>query len=508
MAPQGQGMTILPAVVLLPVAVAIVLLLVSGALARRVLMLAGAAAYAVLAWLAVASASGAQNPAIAPLAGEAWGGLLRLDALGAVFLGIQATLFLAVAFYALGYLKSEDAGPRRDFQEGLPFVNAPGAVFAACLFFFVAAMSLVACTPHLGLLWVGVEATTLASAPLIYFHRHRRSLEATWKYIMICSVGIALALLGNMLLAVAAQDSGTGGSMQLATLIAHAPAMNSAWLKTAFIVILVGYGTKMGLAPLHTWLPDAHSEAPSLVSAMLSGTLLNCAFLGILRSFQVISAAGLGDYGQTLLLGFGLLSITFAAVFILGQGDFKRILAYSSVEHMGILALGIGIGGGATYGAMLHAVNHSITKAMLFLLAGNILDLYHTKSSYDVRGVLRVQPWTGALWIMGFLAITGTPPFGVFVSELTILKAALDTGRPVVAGAYSLLLAIIFLGMGPPVLRMAQGAPTPGIRQSRGEGLFFLLPPAALALCALTLGLAVPKPLNDLLLQAARLLGA
>src|SRR5439155_12404295 len=174
-----------------------------------------------------------------------------------------------------------------------------------------------------GLLWIAVEATTLASAPLIYFHRHHRSLEATWKYLLICSVGIGLALLGNFFLAVAASGaSGAGGSLSIGALREHAAQLHMPWLKGAFLFLLVGYGTKMGLAPLHTWLPDAHSEAPSVVSALLSGALLNCALLGIVRVQQVCAAAGQAAFGQGLLVGFGLLSMAVAAVFILGQADY------------------------------------------------------------------------------------------------------------------------------------------------------------------------------------------
>ena len=198
--------------------------------------------------------------------------------------------------------------------------------------------------------------------------------------------------------------------------------------------MLVGYGTKMGLAPLHTWLPDAHSEAPSLVSALLSGALLNCAFLAILRVQQVLRGGGPGRVRPEAP---GRLRASSRwrspAAFIVGQADYKRMLAYSSVEHMGILALGVGLGGGGGFGAMLHAVNHSLTKGMLFLVAGNILALYRSKSTCEVRGVLRTLPVTGILWVAGFLAITGSPPFGPFLSELVILKAALDQGQMVVA---------------------------------------------------------------------------
>ena len=305
-------------------------------------------------------------------------------------------------------------------------------------------------------------------------------------------------------------------------LVAHATSLNPLWLKAAFLLFLVGYGTKMGLAPLHTWLPDAHSEAPSVVSALLSGVLLNCAFLTILRTHSLLSAAHLAAFSSDLLVLFGLISMAVAAVFILGQTDFKRMLAYSSVEHMGILSLGIGIGGVATFGAMLHTVNHSLTKAMLFLAAGNILALYRTKSTTRVCGVLRTLPITGVLWLAGFLAIVGSPPFGPFLSELTILKGVLDAGRPAVAVAYLLALAIVFIGMATIFLRMAYGPPPGSLatstsastancrpeRVARHESFWSIAPVMALGFAVLALGVYVPPRLTDLLHQAAAVLGA
>jgi hydrogenase-4 component F len=436
-------------------------------------------------------------------------GWLMLDAPGVLFLGITSVIFLVASVYAVGYLGREDAGRRKDFEEGVGFINAPEKVFTGTLLFFLAAMTLVAVSQHFGLLWVAVEATTLASAPLIYFHRHHRSLEATWKYLLICSVGIALALLGNFFLAVAASvNDGSSVPLVLNDMLRLGTHFNIPWLKAAFLFLLVGYGTKMGLAPLHTWLPDAHSEAPSVVSALLSGALLNCAFLGILRAQQVLNAAGQAAFGRELLLLFGLASMAVAAVFIVSQADYKRMLAYSSVEHMGILSIGIGLGGTGAFGAMLHAVNHSVTKAMLFLVAGNILTAFRTKRVAEVQGVLGILPVSGVLWVGGFLAITGSPPFGPFLSEFTIFKAAVDGGNGVAAVVYLILLALIFIGMITAALRMAQGAPEKvAMNVSRAEGSLSIASPLALALLILLLGVYIPPPLRDILREAARVVG-
>jgi len=488
----------IPSLLLIPAVAGVLAYFMRRAGPRRALLVLAAVAHA-----GMTAATWVVGPA------PAWGGWLALDALGRMFLTITSALFLAAALYGVAYLREEGPGERKDIEEGFLFDNAPEATFTACLLLFLAAMTLVTVSQGFGLLWVAVEATTLASAPLIYFHRHHRSLEATWKYLLICSVGIALALLGNFFLAVAASDhGGTSVRLVLPDMIARAPGLRIVWLKAAFLLFLVGYGTKMGLAPLHTWLPDAHSEAPSVVSALLSGALLNCALLGIVRVQQVCAAAGQAAFGQGLLVGFGLLSMAVAAVFILGQADYKRMLAYSSVEHMGILTLGIGLGGAGTFGGMLHAVNHSLTKAMMFLVAGNILTRYRSKSTEEVRGVLRVLPASGILWAMGLFALTGSPPFGPFLSEFTILKAALDQGRAGVAIAYLILLAVIFVGMATAVLAMAQGLPRDARMTARArEPLLRVVPAAALAAVVLLLGVYIPPVVRTALEDAARALG-
>src|SRR5216684_4424896 len=438
----------------------------------------------------------------------ALGGWLAEDALGRLFLTLTSLLFLASSFYAVAYLREEREQSHADSEEGFLFSNAREASFTGCLLLFLSAMTLVTLSQQLGLLWVAVEATTLASAPLIYFHRHHRSLEATWKYLLICSVGIALALLGIFFLAGAASNhDGTTIALMVNDLRTNARSLNAPWLKSAFVLLLVGYGTKMGLAPFHTWLPDAHSEAPSVASALLSGALLNCAFLGILRIHQICVASGLADFSERLLLVLGLLSMAVAAIFITGQVDYKRMLAYSSVEHMGILAVGVGLGGAGLFGAMLHVINHSLTKVMLFMVAGNLLAVYQTKTAKNVSGALQVLPVSGLLWVLGFLAITGSPPFGPFLSEFTILKAALDQGRSFVAIAYLILLAIILAGMATPVLAMAQGTPSEDVIVPAGRGVALSAVPAILGAAILLMGVYIPPVLSQTLHEAARLLG-
>ncbi len=488
---------ILAALVLLPFAGALIAFTPgTGPVRRPVLFLVAAAHLGLVGRVALVPPSPIAN------------GWIGLDAAGLVFLATTSALFLAVAIYAIGYLALARRGPTRDFETlALRSTDTPEGRFIGCLLLVESMTSLVALSQNLGLVWVGVEATTLASTPLIYFHRHHRSLEATWKYLLICSVGIGLALFGNLCLAVAASVPGVeGSSLLVADLAAQASRFDVQWLQAAFIFLLIGYGTKMGLAPMHAWLPDAYSEAPSLVAAILSGSISSIALLALLRSHQVLIAAGQGAFGGKLLVVFGLLSMGFGAAFILNQRDFKRMLAWSSVEHMGILAVGVGTAGAGAYGAMLHVVNHSLVKGLLFLVGGNLLAAYQTKTVSGVRGALSVMPVSSVLWVAGFLAITGSPPFGTFLSEFTILKAMIDQGHPVVAAIFLLLLGVVFAGMASVVLPMVQGPAPTGIGPVREPG-FSLLPPVLLGAGVLVLGLHVPPFLAGMLAEAARALG-
>jgi hydrogenase-4 component F len=366
-------------------------------------------------------------------------------------------------------------------------------------------MTLVALAHHLGLMWVAVEATTLVSAPALYFNHSPRSLEATWKYLMICSVGIALALLGSFFLAYAALYAGLESTLLFDDLVRQAPSLSRPWLHAAFALLFIGYGTKMGLAPMHTWKPDAYGEAPGLVGALLAGGLTSCAFVAVVRIYLVCQAAGDAGFARGMLLFLGLLSMAAAAVFMARQRDFKRLLAYSSVEHMGILAVGIGLGGPALFAALLHMINNGLTKGVLFLSAGNIHRAYGSKTTDDVAGALRRVPLSGGLFLLGFLAGSGSPPFGPFVSEFGIVTAAFGGGRFVVGGLFLLALLAVFLGMGVTVLAVVLGRPGPAAGTFR-DGVLTGAPVLALAGLVLLLGLYVPPPLAALLRDAAAFL--
>jgi hydrogenase-4 component F len=420
---------------------------------------------------------------------------VQLDALGAVTLGIVSVLFATCSAYAPAYLTLRiDRGNR---------------IFCACMLVMLGMTSLIVLAQHLGLLWVAVEATTLTTAPLVYFNRNARSLEATWKYLMIGSVGIALALLGSFFLSYSAYLGGGAPSLVFKTLIENAGSFSHPWLRAGFVLLLVGYGTKMGLAPLHTWKPDVYGEAPGVVGALLAGGMTSCAFLALLRVYRIVDAAGEGVFARELLVFMGLLSIAFAAVFMVRQRDFKRMLAYSSVEHMGILVLGVGLGGAGLFGAILHSVNNGITKGVLFLAAGNIHRAFGSKSSDDVSGAIARLPVSGSLFLAGFFAITGSPPFGPFVSEFTILNAAIGSGRYFVAATYLLLLFVVFVGMGGTVLAVVQGRPSgAAVASSFRDSASKTLPIAFSMALVLLLGLWIPEPLARLLREAAAGLAA
>jgi hydrogenase-4 component F len=421
---------------------------------------------------------------------SAFGGWLVLDPLGKVVLGFLSGLFLLCSFYAPGYLALRPRGGQR--------------VFCAALLVLLATTTLIALSHHLGLMWVAVEASTLCSAPLLYFERNPRSLEATWKYLLIGSVGIALALFGSFFLAYSALHGGMGSSLLFEDLVRGAPHLSRPWLHAAFVLLLVGYGTKMGLAPMHTWKPDAYGEAPGLVGALLAGGLGNCAFLAILRFVQICNAAGEGAFARPLLRAVGLLSMAVAAVFLARQRDYKRMLAYSSVEHMGILVFGVGVGGLGAVGALLHLINNGLAKGVLFLAAGNIHRAYGSKSTEEVGGAIRALPVSGALFLGGFFAITGSPPFGPFLSELTILTATFREGRTVAAAMFLLMLVVVFLGMGATVLKVVQGPPTQVV--AAGERFLTTAPVAIFFGLVLLLGVYVPPPLDRALRAAARFL--
>jgi hydrogenase-4 component F len=364
-----------------------------------------------------------------------WDNSIILDGLAAWVVLCTAIVYFLASFFAVGYMRLLDE------EERLPEFYALFAVFA----FTTLVAPLV---NNVGLYWIAIELTTLVSTFLVAFERTAESMEAAWKYIMIVSAGISLALLGTVLFYWAGTFVlGPTYSLTWGTLQAAAPHMSHGLVMLAFLLCLVGYGTKVGLAPMHTWLPDAHSESPAPVSAMLSGALLNAAMVGVVRFLSITRAANLGILPQAALVAFGLASVALGALFIVRQEGVKRLMAYSSVEHMGVIALGFGFGGAlGTAGALFHMLNHSLNKSLMFFGAGSAMRSYGTKDIAGIFDFARHFPRTGALWLAGAVSITGAPIFALFLSEIVIMRGGLAQSFGWAVYAMAALLVIVFVG--------------------------------------------------------------
>jgi hydrogenase-4 component F len=431
---------------------------------------------------------------------HALGGTFFLDGLSGVFLLAVAFVYAVVAIYSVGYLRP-GVGHIRLRRWYWPLLNLFGLALLAT--------PIVA---NLGVLWVAVELTTVVSALLVTSEGSDESLEAGWKYIVIGSAGLGVGLLGIVLIYAAGVPSLGDHYTPTYTTLAHAaPHLSPSLVRAGFGFALVGFGTKVGLVPMHAWLPDAHSEGPSPVSAMLSGALLAAALYAVLRLGAIAQLAVGPSYVHVLLLVFGALSLVLAAFFTLRQTNYKRMLAYSSIEHMGIISLGIGIGGPiAAYGAFFHVLVHAAAKTLAFFGAGGLLSRYETRDAHDVRGVIQVAPFTGAMVLLGALAITGVPPFGIFRSELLIVTGGFSRSSFALAGVLVLFANVAFVGVYQVFHRMViSRAPEQGNRERLRASEQPLMAAAMLVslTVVLVLGLWIPGPLNRLLHGAVTVIG-
>lgn len=425
------------------------------------------------------------------------GDIFYLDSLNGLILFVTTLVSLLISVYSIGYMNEEHKRNLANFKKL--------RLYYSLLHLFIFTMVITTITQNIGIMWISIEATTLASAFLVGFYNNRKSIEAAWKYIIICSVGIAFALLGVILLYYSSVNA-SGHSFQVLNwqfLYENAPKMHSNILKIAFLFILLGFGTKVGLAPMHTWLPDAHSQAPSPISALLSGVLLNTAMYGIIRIMTIVNK----NLAETLFTGklmmiLGLVSIGAAALFILVQQDFKRTLAYSSIEHMGIIALGIGISSPLSiFAALCHILNHSLTKSMLFAASGNVYLKYETKKMNKIHGILKLMPVTGTVFLLGLFAITGMPPFSIFTSELGITISAFKEAKYLAAILLLVFLALIFAGFASQMFRMFFGKPI----KDHGTGEINRITPVILVIFLILIavtGLYLPDPVKTLINSA------
>ncbi len=489
-------MTLLAAILLTPLATSLACLI---APARKMM-----AALNVLAFgIALVLGIGLMRQVLERGTVTEWNEFLRADALSAWMVLLISAVSLGSSLYAGRYFE-------RDLENRM---TTPARVreFFVLTPLFATGMFLVVLANNLGVMWFALEATALSSVLLVALYNRRTSLEAAWKYIILGSLGLALALFGTVFLYAAAVGPHATEhlpSFNWSDLLAVAPQFDPRLVKLAFVFALIGYGTKAGLAPMHTWLPDAHSEAPSPTSAMLSGVSLKIALYALLR-FHILAAACLGpEFSRHLLLGFGLASMFLAAPFILVQRNLKRMLAYSSLEHVGLICAGIALNTPMTiFGALLHMGYHALTKPVLFFAAGNIHQTFHSLEFRVIgRGVGKVLPVTALLMGLAALAAIGLPPFGLFLSELIIISGGIAAGKTMISALILLALIASFCGVLQQLTRLLLGAREPSQMPERRESSG--VPAMVLLLGALLLfSVWLPAPLLELMHRAATIIG-
>jgi hydrogenase-4 component F len=428
-------------------------------------------------------------------------GIFRADQVAVLFLVLIGLLAVAVSVATVGWMRQEIARGQMHVER-LRY-------YYALVHGFLATMLVTVLADNLGILWIAMEGTTITSALLVGFHGDKHGLEAAWKYIIVTTIGISFGLFGTVLVygaAAHAQGGVLAGAMNWSSIVAIAPRLDPGIIRIGFIFVIVGYGTKAGLAPVHMWLPDAHSQAPTPVSALLSGALIKCALFGIIR-FHTIARASCGpEFSQGLLLIFGLVSVVVATPFILAQHDFKRLLGYHSVEHVGIIALGLGFGGRlGTYGALLHVINHGVTKALVFLIAGDAIGRYGTRDMRMMTGFLGIAPLGGTFLLMGAFSLAGTPPFSIFISELMVIQAGLAAGRYVTVAIFLVMVVLIFAGLIHHVGQMVFGVAPASASRAR-EAPLPLFGMLLLVAAMVLLGVSMPAGLDRVLARATEII--
>jgi len=431
---------------------------------------------------------------------SALGGFLRADALSALLMGLTSFVALVTSIYAIGYF-------RRDLKEAR--ITEPQLRrYYVLTPIFVSAMLLAPLADNLGVMWVAIESTTLASALLVTFYSQQTSFEAGWKYVIIGSIGVSLALFGTIVTyssAVGVLGEHAQDGMNWSTLLSIADRLDPGAMRLAFILAILGYGTKAGLAPMHTWKPDAYAEAPVPAATLLGAGFINCAIYAIMR-FDVLAEKCLGhEFPSQMLLCFGLFSILLAAPFILVQRNFRRLLAYSSIDHAGIMVAALGFGGKlGALGAVLHMLFHAVTKPLLFFSMGNVQQEFGSPYLRKVSGVVHRLPWTGTLLFLAVLAVTGTPPFSLFQSEFTALSAALAADHGWAAALFLLGVVTIFAGFLSHMAKMTLGFPP----ESTARGVECPWKLGAMLLVGLVvvgLGFWIPTTVYELVHRSARI---
>ena len=472
------------ALLIVPLAAGAICVALPRTAARVITVLSGLASFALVLALVPAVAHRDLN----------YLSYLRVDAVSAIFLLATSFLYAAVAVYTVGYLKRHEDLYARRFYAGLNL--------------FAWAMLAAPLMSSLALLWIAVEVTTIISALLVAIEDTDGAAEAAWKYVLIASAGLGLALLGTVFAYFAgSQVLGEHYNLALQPLLAAGGRLPHTPVRLAFLLALLGYGTKVGLFPVHTWLPDAHSEAPTPVSALLSGSLLAVSFYAILRFYQVTAAALGSGFPRAALLAFGVALLLLAALYVFGQRDIKRLLAYSSVEHMGILAIGVSFGASvALAGVLLHVLAHAAAKANAFMGAGVFVLKFGSKHISAIRGGLDLLPWSGPLFVLAVFALSALPPSGIFRSEFQIVAGGLASGNYAAAAVLIIGVTVAFFGLTTATTSMLF---TPAPRtQARGEPSAWMVAPVVAGVAVLfLLGLHPPGELTTLISRAVTQLG-
>ena len=420
---------------------------------------------------------------------------LRVDAVSAIFLLATGFLYAAVAVYTVGYAKRHKDLYARRFYAGLNL--------------FAWSMLAAPLMSSLALLWIAVEVTTIISALLVAIEDTDGAAEAAWKYVLIASAGLGLALLATVFAYYAgSQVLGEHYNLAIQPLIQAGAHLPHTPVRLAFLLALLGYGTKVGLFPVHTWLPDAHSEAPTPVSALLSGSLLAVSFYAILRFYQVAAATLGSGFPRDALLVFGVASLLLAALYVFGQRDIKRLLAYSSVEHMGILTIGVSFGAPvALAGVMLHVLAHAAAKGNAFMGAGVFTVKFGSKEISALRGGLDALPWSGPLFLLAVFALTAMPPSGIFRSEFQIVYGGLGSGNYAAAAVLVVLITVAFFGLTASATRILF-TPAPRPLDRSEPSIWMVIPVVAGVAVLFILGLHPPAELTSLIYRAVAQLGA
>lgn len=486
----------MPALLVLLITVPVAAVAVAAIAPRQVTEIATVASGLVVLILAVALLPG-------PAAGVVQAGhYLRADALSEVFLLGVAFVYAATAVFAVGYQAHEARQSRTDPAAARAFARYSRRFYIG-LNAFAASMVAAPLVNGLALLWIAVEITTVVSALLVALDDTESAAEAAWKYVLIASSGLGIALLATIVMYYAgAQVLGQSYDLAFDPLLSAASGLPATAVHLAFVLAVVGFGTKVGLFPVHTWLPDAHAEAPTPVSAMLSGSLLAVSFYAILRYYQVTAASVGPAFPQRVLLVFGALSLLLAAFSLLRQRDIKRLLAYSSVEHMGILAIGIGVGAPIAFaGVLLHVLAHAAAKGNAFMGAGVLTRAFGTKQLSGMRDAIGALPWSGPLFLISVFALTAMPPFGIFRSEFQIVSGAVEGEHGVTAGVLVALVTLAFVGLTASSTRVLfhPAAPASGTAVATEPHPLMVLPVLAGVLVLLVLGLHPPQALADLI---------